>query len=106
MIDITSVGTGDLADIGIFDTDVERAKNILSIQIATLEYEPDFGIDLKYFLSEDFQFQNESFKSYLVQRLTSYGVNVTSVLETVETLFEKLTFSIGNQGATGGMVAR
>lgn len=106
MIDIVKIGTGPLADIGLYDSDVERAKNIFSIQIGELEYIPTFGIDLKYFLSEDFQFQDESFKSYLMQRLTDYNVNVSDVATLVSDLFQKWTFSIGNQGPNDGLVAR
>lgn len=104
MIDIVRVAPGE--DLGMFDTDVERAKNILSVQQGELSFDPDFGIDLKYFLSEDFQFQNESFKSYCVQRLASYAVNVSSVLETALDLHLDLIFNIGSNRQSGGMVAR
>lgn len=104
MIDIVRMEDGE--DLGVYDTDVERAKNILSVQQGELTYSPDFGIDLKYFLDENFQFQNESFKSYCVQRLANYGVNVSSVLETIEALSNKLTFSVGSNRESGGMVAR
>lgn len=104
MIDIISSHDG--FDLGVFDTDVERAKNILSIQIGSLTYIPDFGIDLKYFLSEDFVFQNESFQAYLVDRLANYAVNVSSVVQLIEELYMKLTFNIGTNQADGGMVAR
>lgn len=103
MIDIV---TADALGLGLFDTDVERAKNILSIQIGALEYLPDFGIDLRYFLNENFVFQNESFKSYLIERLSAYAVNVTSVDDYIDALFEKYTFNIGTNQADGGMVAR
>ncbi len=102
MIDIVRVYPGE--DLGMFDTDVERAKNILAVQIGALSYIPDFGIDLKYFLSEEFEFQNESFKSYLVQRLADYSVNVSSVVSTIENLFTSLVFNIGSSRETGGMV--
>jgi hypothetical protein len=105
MIDIVRIVDGE--DIGLYDTDVERAKNILSVQEGALTYLPDFGIDLKYFLSEEFEFQNESFKSYCVQRLASYSVNVSSVVETLNALYNDLVFNIGAQNQTGSsMVAR
>ena len=102
MIDIVSVDQ----DLGLFDTQITRAKNILSVQIGTLEYEPDLGIDLKYFLSEDFRFQNESFKSYLIQVLANYGINVAEVIDTVEALSEKYTFVIPPAEESGTLVAR
>ncbi len=59
MTDIVSIG----ADIGLYDSQSPRAANILSVQLGALEYAPTLGIDLAYFLQEDFRFQNESFKS-------------------------------------------
>ncbi len=102
MIDIVSLG----ADLEVFNTQTSRAANILSIQVGTLEYAQDIGIDLKYFLSEDFKFQNESFKSYLVQVLANKGINVASVIETIDKLFETLTFNITAEEQTGSLVAR
>lgn len=104
MIDIVSVETG--LDLGVFDTEVERAKNVLSVQVGALTYLVDFGIDLKYFLSEDFAFENESFKSYCVQRLANYGINVTDVLEVFEALSSELIFNIGSNPSDGSLVVR
>jgi len=102
MIDIVSVGT----DIGIFDTQTARAKNILATQLGSLTYAPDLGIDLKYFLAEDFRFQNESFKSYLIERLANFSINVSSVVEDIENLFTQYTFNIGTDSTGGGLVSR
>ncbi len=102
MIDITSVSGGDL---GAVDTQVMKATNLLQTQLLDLEYAPEFGIDLNFFLDPDFQFQNESFKAYLIQRLSENHVNVNQVLETLETLFLKFTFLIGNSdNAAGGFI--
>lgn len=103
MIDIVGIGT----DLRLFDTQTTRAKNILSIQVGVLEYAPDLGIDLKYFLSEDFRFQNESFRSYLIEVLANRGINVASVLDEVNNLFTKYTFNLeSSQETTGGLIAR
>jgi len=69
-----------------YDTQTERAANILSVQLGSLEYAPDIGIDLKYFLDQDVRFQNESFKAYLVQVLATWGINVANFTEDIETL--------------------
>jgi hypothetical protein len=90
MIDIVGVG----ADIRLFDSQVPKATNILSVQLGSLEYEPNFGIDLAYFLSEDFIFQNESFKAYLVQILANSGVNVASIDEALSSLYSNLNIEL------------
>lgn len=102
MIDIVSIGN----DIGFFDTQVPKAANILSVQLGSLEYAQDFGIDLRYFLDEGFQFQNESFKAYLIEILANRGVNVASVIETFNDLFEKYTFNLSPEETSTGLVAR
>lgn len=102
MIDIVSLGS----DIGLYDTQTSKAKNILSVQLGALEYAPDLGIDLEYFLSEDFRFQNESFKSYLIQRLANSGINVSSVIETIEALYTEYTFNLTAAETSGGLIAR
>lgn len=98
--DIVEV-TGELQ---VTVSEAPRAGNILSTQIGTLEYAPDFGIDLKYFLESEFRIQNESFKSYLVQRLLEHRVNVVNVIETVQTLFTNYTFQIGSSEENEGLI--
>ncbi len=102
MTDIVSVG----ADIGLFDTQTTKAANILSVQIGALEYAPIFGIDLKYFLSEDFRFQNESFKAYLIEILANNGINVASVTDIIDNLFATYTFKITQEESNSGLIAR
>jgi hypothetical protein len=101
MIDIVSVGN----DIGLFDTQTEKAKNILSVQLGSLEYLPGFGIDLKYFLDENFIFQNESFQAYLIEVLARNGVNVSEVIDVVGNLFEQYTFLIPPMESGSGLVS-
>lgn len=104
MIDGAYVADG--LDLGIYDTQAYKAGNILNVQLGSLEYAPDLGIDLKYFLSSEFKFQNESFKSYCVETLANRGVNVSSVTEEVETLFNRLIFNIKAEESSTGLIAR
>lgn len=100
MIDIINVTN----DIGLADTEVARAGNILSVQLGSLEYAQDLGVDLKYFLSEQFTFQNESFKSHLIERLATWNINVSSVTQALDSLFAKYTFNIADQESNTGLV--
>ncbi len=101
MIDIVSQGNG--LDMGFFDTQTIKAANILSVQLGALEYAPALGIDLAYFLSPDFRFENESFKSYLIQVLANSGINVAEVMETIDTLFTTYSFNLSAEQKTGLM---
>lgn len=93
MIDITSVTSSDLM-IQVDQT--SKAANVLQIQLGSLEYAPDFGVDLDFFLDPDLQFQNDSFKSYLIQRLSEHNINVNQCAETLSQFFLKYTFSVGD----------
>ncbi len=88
--DIITIEDG--LDLGLSLSNVPRAANVLSVQLGELEYANSFGIDKRYFLETPVLFQNESFKMYLVQRLTEHGINVSEVAESIYTLFSKLTF--------------
>ena len=101
MIDISGVSAGDIT---LANSIVNKAANVLQIQLGTLEYAPDFGIDLEFFLDPDLQFQNDSFKSYLIQRLSELHVNVNQVLDTLEQFYLKFTFIVGDIESTGGLI--
>ena len=92
MLDIIEIKDGQ--DLNVIDSVVAKAANVLSIQLGSLEYAPEFGVDFKYFLDSSFQFQNESFKSYLVQRLVENQINVAQVVGTVNTFFQKYTYYV------------
>ncbi len=101
MKDITSISS----DLQVLDAEVAKAANVLQVQIGELEYAPEFGIDLDFFIDEDFQFQNESFKAYLIQRLSESHINVNQVLEAIETFYLQLTFSVGDaESRSGGFI--
>jgi translation initiation factor IF-2 len=103
MIDIVSAGPTGLAT---FNTQTERAANILGVQLGALEYEKTIGIDLRYFLSEELKFQNESFKSYIVQVLATKGINVANLIETIEALASNFNINLTPEETTAGMIAR
>lgn len=93
-------------DLGTADTAVGRAGNILSVQVGYLEYAQDLGIDLAFFLGEQFKFQDDSFKAYLIETLAFRGINVSELLDTVENLFHQYTFSVQADESSTGLIAR
>lgn len=104
MLDIVSNHSG--LDIGLYDTQTSKAGNILSVQVGSLEYAPLLGIDLAYFLSEDFSFQNSSFQAYLVEVLSNNGINVTQQIALINTLFTNLNIQVGAEENNSQLVAR
>lgn len=96
----------DSLDIGEFETTVPRATNILSVQVGALEYAPDLGIDLAFFLSEQFKFQDDSFKAYLVEVLAFRGINVSELIETIDSLSSQYSFKVQANETTTALIAR
>lgn len=92
-IDIYDVNPGE--DLLLYPSDAPRAANIVSVQIGSLEYAPDFGVDLKFFMGSEFEIQMESFQSYLINRLTESQINVVECVKVIESLTNTLRFEIG-----------
>lgn len=104
MMDIISSEDGE--DIKLFRTQTPRAANLLSVQLGDLEYLPDWGIDLAYFLGEDVKFQNESFQAYLIETMARNGLNVSSLDVESFALFEQYGFNLSPEENESGFIAR
>lgn len=85
----------DGEDLNVLDSIVAKAGNVVDVQLGDLEYAQEFGVDKRFFLESELQFQNDSFRAHLVQRLTESQVNVAEVIDLVQTLSEKYTFEVG-----------
>lgn len=94
MIDIIEVTEG--RDLGMADTVVPKAANLLQTQLGYLDYAPLFGVDLTFFIDSSFQFQNESFKSYLVEQMMQNQINVADCVEVIESLYQSFTWRVGD----------
>lgn len=99
MLDIVEAQDGK--DLRIEEASAPKAGNVLMIQLGDLEYAPEFGVDKKFFLDSTLEFQNESFKAYLIQRLTEHQVNVAGVTTSIEALLQKNVFNTGSLGQKG-----
>lgn len=92
MLDIVSITDG--LDLGTADSVVMKAGNIISTQEGTLDYAPNFGVDLKFFLFSSIRIQKESFKAHLVERLAFNQVNVNEIIEEFNSLYMGLVFDV------------
>lgn len=84
------------------DTDVYKGANILKIQVGTLVYAPDLGIDLESFLTDDVKIQPETFKSYSTQQLVGQGVRASDIASLEQTLDTLLDYTIDSTQQEGG----
>jgi len=91
-LDIQNISEG--SDMQVGRSEVPKAANVLSVQLGSLEYAKTFGVDKDYFLNSEFQFQNASFKAYLVERLLAHQINVVNVIQTIEAVSQTYIFNI------------
>jgi len=78
------------------ETSLYKAKNILSTQIGSLVYAPEFGIDYDLFFGDDYKIQNETFTAYAVSKLAENGINPQEILSKKETFEEILNIKLEN----------
>lgn len=103
MIDIIS---SDEKGMGLYDTQTERAANILGVQLGAVDYWPEGGIDLKYFLTEPIAFQDTAFRAYLVQKLAEWGINVANLAADLDALFENYLIRLSAPETSTALIAR
>lgn len=82
-------------DLQIVNSITPKAGNVVNVQLGSLRFAPGFGVDLKYFMTDEFQFQADSFKAYLVQRLTQHQVNVAQVTTMLQGFTQNNIFTVG-----------
>lgn len=86
------------------DTDVYKARNILSVQKTNTYYRPDLGIDLRRFIDPNVKIQFETFRSYTLQEMVQQGVRIDAVLEMQEKLDKELNYNV-SKTQQEGMIA-
>lgn len=86
------------------NTDVYKARNILSVQKTNTHYRPDLGIDLKRFIDPDVKIQFETFRSYTLQEMVQQGARIDAILEVQRDLDKKMDYNV-SKTATEGMIA-
>ena len=74
------------------NTDVFKAENILNIQINSLYYAQDLGIDLARFVNSDVEIQPKTFRAYTVQELTRQGVQLQTVATAINQFMSTITY--------------
>ncbi len=95
ILDIVQVTDGK--DLGLAQSSLPKAANVLAVQVGELEYAPPFGVDKKYFLTSPFNFQKESYRAHVIQRLAENQVNVVDILELMESLNVRYKYTIATE---------
>jgi hypothetical protein len=105
MMDIIEIPT-DGRDLAVANSTAPRAGNVLSTQLGSLEYAPDFGVNKRFFLESPFFFQTESYVAHVIERLTQAQINVADLVEATEALKANLNLSVEESGTTDGGLIR
>lgn len=82
-------------DLVLVSSELPRAANLIEVQLGCLYYQPDWGVDLEYFLNPDYEIQSESFEAYLLQRIGFWGMNVVNFIANQKPFIRQMVFSFG-----------
>ena len=104
MLDVRDPENGK--DLVIADEATWKARNVLTTQIGDKAFVPDnFGLDLNFFLTSNYDLAMASFQSYAVKRLIAHRVNVVEVITTIQTLTQKMAMQVGDQPQAEGFIS-
>lgn len=102
MMDIFKIKNGD--DIVFRNTNQLKAGNVVSTQIGSLVYAPDFGSNIEFFLFSEFVFQDDNLKAHFLERLAYHQVKVESINEEIGKFDKTLTYNLGRERNTQGII--
>lgn len=104
MLDVRDPENGK--DLTIADEATWKARNVLTTQIGEKSFLPaNFGMDLNFFLTSNYDLAMASFQSYAVKRLVAHRVNVIEVITTIQTLTQKMAMQVGDQPQAEGFIS-
>lgn len=93
-------------DLYIANEATWKARNVLTTQIGEKAFLPEnFGLDLNFFLTSDYDLSMASFQSYAVKRLIAHRINVVQVITTIEPLLQKMAMAVGDQPRAEGFIS-
>jgi hypothetical protein len=85
----------DIKKTKLMDTQIYKARNILSVQKNSLSYDPEAGVDRDYFVDNEISFKRSAFFTYLVQELIFQNITVTNYVTDLTNIFiEKLQINL------------
>ena len=82
-------------DLEFVASELLRAENLITTQLGDLVYQPDWGVDLAYFVNPNYTIQAEAFESYLLQRIGFWGMNVLEFIAKQSKFIREMIFNFG-----------
>jgi hypothetical protein len=77
----------DVKETKLINTQVYKARNILSIQKRALKYDAEAGVDRDYFVNNDIKFKKSAFFAYLIQELIFQNITVLDYVSDLTNIF-------------------
>lgn len=82
-------------DLEFLPSELPRAENLITTQLGDLFYQPDWGVDLAYFLDPNYTIQAEAFESYLLQKMGFWGMNILNFIAKQQKFIRQMIFNFG-----------
>ena len=91
-------------DLTVFNSKIFKASNVLKVQLGDLFFQQNFGIDKKFFFSSEFVFQNESFKTHLVEKLSEWNVDSNISSDLARKFMRDIEIKINDNDESGRLI--
>lgn len=102
MRDIVAIEMGK--DLRIGESVAPKARNVAKVQRGSLEYAPEFGSDMRYFLEAPVEFQTAALMAHIVESLAKNQIGVSEAKEVLEEFETKFEFLVSESTTTEGLV--
>lgn len=91
-------------DLEFVSSELPRAENLIGVQLGTLNYQPNWGVDLEYFLNPNYEIQAECFEAHLLQRIGFWGMNVIEFMHKQGKFVREMIFKFTATKDTNSMM--
>ena len=91
-------------DLEFMASELPRAENLIGVQLGSLVFQPDWGVDLQHFLNPNYEIQAECFESHLIQRIGFWGMNVIDFIPKQGKFIREMIFNFTNTKDSNSMM--
>jgi hypothetical protein len=92
MLDIKLTVDGE--DAKLRDTNLYKAANTADVQLGSLNFAKEFGVDKKFFMDSEFNISSASYASHVMERLAQQGIPASIALQFASPLLDTVAVSV------------
>lgn len=84
----------DGQDAAVQDTNLFKAKNVADVQLGSLNYAQEFGVDKKFFMDSEFNISSATYGAHVMERLAQAGIPASIAIGVASSFADKVSVSV------------